>query len=201
MNSNLNTGDVKPPQTPKLAWVPNQCFKNTEEIMLTDNTDMNDVELQTVEEEAMSPMIDNIPNVPLDEKTGLLEMEFHAKTEWFNKMEEKVKLKLEMDEVKQKRQKEIEDLKLEVKILKTEAKREKQEGETKLKDLEKEIKDEKSKVLLELKELKKKSKMEKKEERNRKRMEKHMKVDEEEHEVKDKQALKSKFRVAFKFRG
>ncbi|XP_062854578.1 DNA ligase 1-like [Trichomycterus rosablanca] len=206
--SSVHTDDVKPPQSPKLAWGANQCCMNTEEIMLTENTDLNVVELQTVdatssEDETIGLMIGRIVNKPLDEQTHLLEMEFNAKlAEWSEtEKEEKVKVKLEMDEANQRRQEEIEDLKLKVNFLKNEAKREKQEGKKKQKDLEKEMKNEKLKLLLELKELKKKLKMEKKEERNGKKMEKHMEVDEEEHEAKDKRALKSKFRVAFKFRG
>ncbi|XP_062869238.1 uncharacterized protein LOC134331667 isoform X2 [Trichomycterus rosablanca] len=206
--STLHNDDVKPSKSPKLAWDDNQCCKNTKEITLTENTEMNDVELQTVdvtstEEEAFGPMIDDIPNEPLDTKTHLLEMKFNVKiAEWSKyEKEEKVKLKLEMDEAKQIRQKEIEDLKLNVKFLNKEAKREKQEGKKKLKDLKKEIKNEKSKLLLELKEQKTKLKMEEKEESNRKKTERHTEVDEEEHEEKDKQPLKSKFRITFKFSG
>ncbi|XP_062859067.1 nucleolar protein 58-like [Trichomycterus rosablanca] len=206
MISNVDTDDVKPSHSPKLAWVANQCCKNTEEIMLTENSHMNDVELQTVdvtstEDEAIGPMIDDILNEPLDEKTHLLEMKLNANiAEWSKyEKEEKVKLKLEIYEAKQREQKEIEELKLKVKFLDKEAKREKQEEKKKLKDLKKEIKIEKSKLLLELKELKNKLKMEEKEERNRKKMEKHTEVDEEEQEAEGKQALKSTF-ITFKFR-
>ncbi|XP_062852905.1 DNA ligase 1-like [Trichomycterus rosablanca] len=187
VDSSLHTDEAKPSQFPKLAWDANESISNnTEEIFLT-GTEINEMELQTVEETNES-----VQNEPPDVKIRCLEMEFHAKKDKWSKFEkeEKLKLKLETSEAKQRRQTETKELKLKIKFLEKKAKREMQERIKKLKDLEKEIKNEKAMLLLRQKELKKKVKMESKEECDEEKMEEHRKDDEKVDEVQNKNVLK-----------
>ncbi|XP_062873042.1 uncharacterized protein LOC134334589 isoform X2 [Trichomycterus rosablanca] len=185
VDSSLHTDDAKSFQFSKLAWDANESISNnTEETFLT-GTEMNEIGLQT-----KSLAIDNIRNEPLD--GNIRRLEIHAELDKWSKfeMEEKLKLKLEMAEAKQRRQMETKDLKLKIKFLKKEAKCKQQERIKKLKDLEKEIKNEKAMLLLKQKELKKKVKMEKKEECNEEKMEKHRKDDENVDDAQNKNVLK-----------
>ncbi|XP_062870500.1 DNA ligase 1-like [Trichomycterus rosablanca] len=191
--SSLQTDDLMSSKSISFSMDANQCSRNTEE-MMPENTQMNDVEVQTVdvvstEDEPFGPMIDKMLDELLDEKANVLEMEFNVKiAEWAKiKNEEKVKLKRKIARARQRRHREIENLKLRVKVMERKDKRQKQMEKKKLKDLEKEMNNEKSKLLLELEELKQKLKMEKMEECNRKKME--------------NKSLKRKFKITFRFWG
>ncbi|XP_062871810.1 DNA ligase 1-like [Trichomycterus rosablanca] len=200
VDSSLHPDNEKSSQVPKLAWDANE---STEPTFLTD-FEMNEMELQTVDEsteqETESLAIENGPDEPLDGNIPSLDIDFHAEMDKWVKFEqeEKLKLKIKMAEMKQRRQMEAKELKLKLKFLEKEAKREKQESKKKLKDLEKEVKNEKAMLLLRLKELKKKEKMEKKEECDEDKMEQHRNDgDEEMDEVQNENVLKIFKKVGF----